>query len=155
MQQHLWLVFVVGAALSWGAYGPALHHGQSAFPERATASLRSLFCVGVSYFLVGVLVPLAALGAQGKLAGFSSGGVLFSTAAGALGALGAVCIIWAFKNGGTPLAVMPLVFAGAPVINAAISMAQHPTPVRNLHPLLFVGFGCAALGGWLVLHYKP
>jgi len=32
---------------------------------------------------------------------------------GALGAFGAICIIMAFRNGGSPTYVMPLVFAGA------------------------------------------
>ena len=37
------------------------------------------------------------------------------TVAGALGAIGAVCIILSFRTGGTPTYVMPLVFGGAPL----------------------------------------
>ena len=73
---------------------------------------------------------------------------------GALGALGAVCIIWAFKAGGIPNYVMPLVFGGAPLINVVVSMATHP-PKTAPNPLLYVGFLLAALGGGLVLYYKP
>jgi uncharacterized membrane protein HdeD (DUF308 family) len=151
---QIWLLYVLGAVLAWGSYGPALHAGQSAFPDRQTASLRSLLCVGIAYFLVGVLVPLAALWNQAQLSGFNTRGTVYSTLGGVLGALGAVCIIWAFKNGGTPLYVMPLVFAGAPVVNVLITMASHPPHTRP-HPLLFVGFMCAAAGAWLVLRYKP
>ncbi len=153
--QNLWLFFVIGAALSWGAYGPALHTGQAGFPEKATASLRALLCVGVAYFLVAVLVPLFALWGQGKLDGFTMKGSVYSTLAGILGAAGAVCIIWAFQNGGKPFIVMPLVFAGAPIINAIVSMVIHPPERSALHPLLFVGFAFAAAGAWLVLRYKP
>ena len=101
-----------------------------------------------------MLVPVIALGAQGELKGFSTPGVLSATAGGTLGALGAVCIIWAFKAGGSPLYVMPLVFAGAPVINVLYSMVQHP-PKTAPSPMLYVGFLMAAVGGYLVLHFKP
>jgi hypothetical protein len=116
--------------------------------------LRALLCVGAAYFLVGVLVPLVALTLQGELRGFSTTGVTTATWAGTLGALGAVCIIWAFRSGGSPLYVMPLVFAGAPVINVLYTMWQHPPKVAP-SPMLYLGFVLAALGGYLVLHYKP
>ncbi len=156
---HTWLFFVVGAALSWGAYGPALHKGQLAFDdaERLHKSLRALLCVGGAYFLVGVLVPAGFLAAKGELAGFTARGALFSTASGVLGALGAVCIIWAFKSGGTPLVVMPLVFAGAPVVNAMISSFSHPPEggLSAIHPGFYAGLVLAATGAYLVLAFKP
>jgi hypothetical protein len=77
-----------------------------------------------------------------------------ATLAGALGALGAVCIIWAFKTGGLPVYVMPLVFGGAPVINVLYSMWQHP-PKAAPNPMLYVGFLLASVGAGLVLYYKP
>lgn len=145
-----WLLFVAGAILSWGLYGPALHRGQAALGN----PLRALLCVGFAYFLIGVLVPLAALAMQGQLTGFTQTGVVVATAAGALGAVGAVCIIWSFRSGGSPLYVMPLVFAGAPIVNVLYSMWQHP-PKAAPSPMLYVGFVLAALGGYLVLHFKP
>jgi hypothetical protein len=145
-----WLWFVAGAALSWGIYGPALHKGQMALGN----PLRALLCVGGAYFLIGVLVPVIALSAQGELRGFTGRGVLAASLGGALGALGAVCIIWAFRSGGSPLYVMPLVFSGAPVVNALYSLAEHP-PRTAPSPLLYLGFVLAALGGYLVLHFKP
>jgi hypothetical protein len=145
-----WLLFVIGAVLSWGLYGPALHRGQLALGN----PLRALLCVGVAYFLIGVLVPVAGLASQGQLRGFSSGGATAATLAGALGALGAVCIIWAFKAGGTPAYVMPLVFGGAPLVNVLVSMWLHP-PKAAPSPMLYVGYVLAALGAYLVLHNKP
>ena len=151
----VWVLFVLGAALSWGAYGPALHYGRAQFPDKATASFRALLCVGVAYFLVGVLVPLVALFLQGKLSGFTVRGSSFSTVAGVLGALGAVCIIWAFKSGGSPISVMPLVFAGAPMVNALITTLSHPDQTGKLDPKLYLGFAFAAVGAWMVLRYAP
>jgi hypothetical protein len=145
-----WVLFVAGAILSWGLYGPALHRGQMALGN----PLRALLCVGGAYFLIGVLVPVIALSAQGELRGFSRGGVVAATLGGTLGALGAVCIIWAFRAGGSPLYVMPLVFAGAPIVNVLYSIWQHP-PKAAPSPMLYAGFVLAALGGYLVLHFKP
>ena len=145
-----WIYFVVGAVLSWGLYGPSLHRGGVALGN----PLRALLCVGLAYFLIAVLVPVAALSSQGELKGFTSSGVTAATWAGALGALGAVCIIWAFKAGGSPLIVMPLVFSGAPVVNVLYTMWQHP-PREAPSPMLYLGFLLAAVGGYLVLHFKP
>jgi hypothetical protein len=145
-----WIWFVLGAVLSWGLYGPALHKGQVALGN----PLRALLCVGVAYFLIGVLVPAIGLASQGQLNGFTLEGSTVATLAGALGALGAVCIIWAFKAGGLPAYVMPLVFGGAPIVNVVVSMWQHP-PRTAPNPLLYVGFVLAAAGAWMVLHYKP
>lgn len=154
--QYWWLVFAVGAALSWGCYGPTLHAGQLGFTdgEKINRSLRALFCVGGAYFLVAVLVPAFLLMNKGQLGGFTTRGALLSTAAGVLGATGAMCIIWSFRNGGSPLYVMPFVFAGAPVVNAIISTVSHP-PKEGIHPLLYVGFLLLAGGAYLVLAYKP
>ena len=145
-----WVYFVLGAVACWGLYGPALHRGQVALGN----PLRALLCVGIAYVLIAVLVPVAALSSQGQLGGFSKAGVLAATLGGALGAGGAVCIIWAFRSGGTPEYVMPLVFAGAPLVNVLYSMWQHP-PKAQPNPLLYLGFVLAALGGYLVLHFKP
>jgi len=145
-----WLVFVAGAILSWGLYGPWLHKGQVGLGS----PLRAFLCVGGAYFLVGVLVPLAALAAQDQLRGWNAAGVSSATIAGVLGALGALSVIFAFRAGGAPVWVMPLVFAGAPIVNVLYTMWQHP-PKAAPSPLLYLGFVLAASGAWLVLRYKP
>jgi len=149
-RSKMWIVFVIGAVLAWGVYGPALHKGQTELGN----PLKALLCVGFAYFLIGVLVPVAGLSSQGGLGGFNAGGSVWSVIGGVLGAVGAVCIIWAFKTGGLPSYVMPLVFGGAPLVNVMVSMAMHP-PKNAPHPLLYVGFLLVALGGGIVLYYKP
>ena len=146
----IWVMFALGAALSWGLYGPILHKGQTELGN----PFRALLCVGVAYFLIGVLVPLIALGAQGGLKDFNSGGVTWATLGGALGAAGALCIIYAFKSGGIPTYVMPLVFGGAPIINVLYSMWQHP-PKTAPNPLIYLGMILVAVGAGLVLYFKP
>ena len=146
-----WLAFVAGAVLSWGVYGAMLHQGQ----VRLGNPMRALLCVGVAYFLIGVLVPLAVLVSQGHgLRGFNAQGTTGATLAGALGALGAVCIIYSFRTGGTPTYVMPLVFGGAPLVNVLYTMYLHP-PKAAPHPLLYVGFLVTAIGAGMVLYFKP
>jgi hypothetical protein len=145
-----WLVFVAGAVLSWGAYGVLLHRGQVLLGN----PLKALLCVGVAYFLIGVLIPVAAPASQGSLSAFDSTGLLVATIAGALGAAGAACIIWAFRTGGLPVYVMPLVFGGAPIVNVLLSMVIHPPKVAP-NPLLYLGFVFASVGAGLVLYYRP
>ena len=48
-----WLAYVAGAVLSWGVYGAMLHQGQ----VKLGSPMRALLCVGVAYFLIGVIVP--------------------------------------------------------------------------------------------------
>jgi uncharacterized membrane protein len=146
----IWILFALGAALSWGLYGPALHNGQVQLGN----PMRALLCVGVAYFLIGVLVPVASLSSQGGLGGFTMKGSVAATLGGALGAAGAVCIIFAFRYGGLPTYVMPLVFAGAPLVNVLFTMWQHP-PKTTPNPLLYLGFLLAATGAGLVLYFKP
>jgi hypothetical protein len=145
-----WMVFVAGAVLSWGLYGVSLHRGQLAIGS----PLKALLCVGIAYMLIGVLVPVGTLASQGELKGFSGNGTLISTAAGALGALGAVCIIFAFRAGASPLYVMPLVFGGAPLVNVIATTLIHP-PKTAPNPMLYVGFLLAAIGAGMVLYFRP
>ena len=147
-----WIVFVAGAVLSWGAYGALLHQGQVQLGN----PLKALLCVGVAYFLIGVIVPVAMMSSQGQLngQGWNTNGATTATIAGALGAIGAVCIILAFKSGGLPTYVMPLVFGGAPVINVLFTMLLHP-PKNAPNPLLFVGFLLVVAGASMVLYFRP
>ena len=145
-----WVVFVAGAVLSWGAYGAMLHQGQTQLGN----PLKALLCVGVAYFLIGVIVPVMALSSQNSLSDFDTSGLVTATVAGALGAAGAACIIWAFRTGGLPIYVMPLVFGGAPIVNVIVTMMIHP-PKSALNPMLFVGFLLASIGAGMVLYFRP
>ena len=145
-----WVIFVAGAVLSWGAYGVLLFLGQTQLGN----PLKALLCVGAAYFLIGVLIPVAALASQGSLSNFNSTGLVTATIAGALGAAGAACIIWAFKSGGLPVYVMPLVFGGAPIVNVLLTMVIHP-PKAAVSPMLYAGFALASVGAAMVLYYRP
>ena len=146
-----WVALAIGAALSWGMYGPTLHGGQ----VKLGSPFRALLCVGIAYMLVGVLVPVVALSMQGELGkGWNAGGFTQATIAGGLGALGAVFIIYAFRAGGLPMYVMPLVFGGAPLVNVLFTMYLHP-PKTTPNPLLYLGFLLVAGGASLVLYFKP
>ena len=82
-----WTLFVAGAAISWGIYGAMLARGQMQLGN----PMKALLCVGIAYFLVGVLLPVATLSSQGALGGWSTAGTFSATIAGILGALGAAC----------------------------------------------------------------
>ena len=145
-----WIALAASAALSWGLYGASLHRGQTALGS----PMRALLCVGVAYFLIGVIAPAIALTSQGEWRNFNLTGTATATMAGALGAIGAVAIIYAFRAGGSPTIVMPLVFGGAPIINVLATMLIHP-PKQAPNPLLYLGFLMAASGAALVLYYRP
>ena len=145
-----WIVFVAGAVLAWGAYGTLLFEGQTQLGN----PLKALLCVGVAYFLIGVIVPVAGLTSQGALRGFDTNGLIMATISGALGAIGAACIIWAFRTGGLPIYVMPLVFGGAPLVNVGLAMVMHP-PRTAPNPMLYVGFALASVGAAMVLYFRP
>jgi hypothetical protein len=145
-----WIALAFGAALSWGMYGASLHRGQVALGN----PMRALLCVGVAYFLIGVLVPAGVLSSQGEMRNFNSSGTMTATFAGALGAIGAVFIIFAFRSGGSPTYVMPIVFGIAPLVNVLTTMIIHP-PKSSLSPLLYLGFLMTAAGAGMVLYYRP
>ncbi len=171
MRFEIWHAFVLGAVLSWGVYVPVLHEGQSKMGEGrpSAGSVRAFLCVGLAYFLTAVVIPLILLWtdtAGGERLDFSRDGALntpaltFATLGGIAGAAGALCIILAIKNGGTPLYIAPLVFAGAPIVNAIVSLLWHPPPhlgeARFLPGWIMFGSGIllAAFGAGLVLYGK-
>jgi uncharacterized membrane protein len=134
-----WVLYALAAALAWGFYGAMLHRGQTALAN----PMKALLCVGMAYFLIGVLAPVGMLASQNGLNNFNSQGTLWATVSGALGAIG-----------GLPAYVMPLVFGGAPLINVIASMWIHP-PKNPPNPLLYLGYLVTAGGAAMVLYFKP
>ncbi len=146
-----WVIFVAGAVLSWGAYGALLHLGQTQLGN----PLKALLCVGVAYFLIGVLLPVGGLELAGPALRFRHGRPdhrddrrrarrrrAQSASSGRSG------------PAGLPIYVMPLVFGGAPIVNVAVSMMIHP-PKSAINPMLFVGFLLASIGAGMVLYFRP
>lgn len=140
------------AMLSWGAYGPVLHKGQAAM---SGSRLRPLICIGVSYFLIAVLVPLVLLGPTGDRGTWDAGGLFWSLAAGSLGALGALGTILAFACGGKPFTVMPVVFGCAPVINTFTTLLLAETNPDAVSPVFYAGLLVVAAGAATVLAFGP
>ena len=152
-----WLLFSLLTVGCWGLYGAFLHSGQSAMHDPVNGRYKAFLCVGVAYFLTAVLAPLAVLWLRGATWSFSAGGVGWSLLAGIVGAVGAFGVLLAFGAKGTPAVVMSIVFAGAPVLNAAYSLMLHP-PAGGWQKLpwpFVLGIALAAIGGCLVSLYKP
>ncbi len=140
------------ALVCWGAYGCVLHKGQSAM---GGSRLRPLICIGVSYFLIAVLVPMALIGPMGDTGTWDVAGGIWSLAGGALGAIGALGIILAFNCGGKPFTVMPVVFGLAPVINTLVSLTTSGTPMSKISPIFLAGLLVVAVGAATVLVFGP
>ena len=145
------LAAVALAVLAWGAYGPVLHKGQMAM---GSSRLRPLICVGLSYFLIAVIVPGLMLAAGDDAGNWTARGTLWSLAAGSAGAIGALGIIMCFNFGGRPIFVMPLVFGGAPVVNTLVNAASHGG-LRNMSPFFFAGLILTCAGAAIVLVFAP
>lgn len=154
------LIFVIASfcitILCWGVYVPVLHEGQHAMSTvpGGVALLRPFVCVGLAYFLIGVIVPAALLYLRGEAGAWSMTGIVWSLAGGVLGALGALGIIMAISFGGKPIYVAPLVFGGAPVVNAflTIYLARR---MRDIGPFFLAGLVMVILGAVTVLVSAP
>ncbi len=144
-------LFTAMTAVAWGVYGPMLHRGQTAM---AGSRLRPLLCVGISYFLIAVIVPVLLLTQWAEPGQFTATGTLWSLAGGASGALGALGIILAFNSGGKPIFVMPLVFGGAPVVNTFVSVLQAGN-LNQLSAIFYAGLLIVAAGAVAVLVFAP
>jgi len=94
------------------------------------------------------------LQSSGGMGTFDRTGMINASIGGALGAVGAICIIFAFRNGGVPNYVMPIVFGGAPLINVLFTMYLHP-PETKVNPLLWLGYVITAGGAAMVFYFKP
>ncbi|MFO0876316.1 MAG: hypothetical protein U0840_03000 [Gemmataceae bacterium] len=179
MPRNMWLVYVALAGLSWGTYVPLIFYGGSELvsdPKVQTpARVLAILCVGVAYFVIGVLYPafyLLRLPKQDRPER-SFTGLFFSGLAGAAGAVGAICVIFATSNsilaaratdqppGTYKLFIAPLIFGLAPVINTLVSIFWHPKKGEPFHfgwhvphGLLWVGIVSVGLGAGLVLYSK-
>src|SRR4051794_6856162 len=144
--KYTWLLYVALAGLSWGTYVPLIFYGGNELGGKPGSRLMAILCVGIAYFLIGVLFPLGMfLSKQTEWPDLTSTGLIFSGLAGVAGAVGALCVIFATKaavqtarGSGLPpetykLYIAPLIFGLAPVINTIVSMFWHPQKGEPLH----------------------
>jgi hypothetical protein len=130
-----------------------IHHGQLAFGTKNSA-LRAFLFIGAAYFLIAGMTLGYLLISKAEPLQLTRLGVGLSTLAGVLGALGALGIVFAIKSGGAPIAVAPLVFAGAPVVNTIVAMFWDK-PAEPPRVMFFVGIVLACAGAAIVLRFKP
>jgi hypothetical protein len=179
MTKYEWLIWVGLAGLSWGTYVPLIFYGGSELGGKPASRILAILCVGVAYVLIGVIFPLVylfALTPAEQRPEPNGLGLLFSGLAGAAGALGAICVIFATKSaiaaarfvaqeGGTAvnykLYIAPLIFGLAPVINTLVSVVWHPKSGQPFHFALVVpgwklwlGIFLVGAGAALVLYSK-
>ena len=118
------------------------------------ARIKAFLLVGVAYFLVAILGPVIILVTKGANWSFPMKGTAWSLVAGVVGALGALFVLLAFGAKGTPAAVMTIIFAGAPIVNALVGISMHKL-WDGIRWQFIAGIALAAIGGGLVTYYKP
>ena len=130
--QNLWLAFAMISVFCWGLYGILLHSGQLAMGDPANGRMKAFLWVGIAYLLVAVIGPAVMLLLNGANWSMPGQGVLWSLVAGAAGAAGAFGVLLAFGAKGHPAVVMSIIFAGAPMVNALVSLWLHPVSYTHL-----------------------
>jgi len=143
--------------VSWGLYGVFLHTGQVTMSDPIHGRYKAFLFVGIAYLLTAVIGSAFMLIVNGASWSFPAKGMVWSTLAGLVGAVGAFCVLLAFGAKGTPPVVMSIVFAGAPIINAIVAIAMHPPAGgwASLRWQFVLGIFLAALGGCLVTLFRP
>jgi len=174
-----WWGYVILAGLAWGVYVPLIFFGGTELttrPGTIGGRLASILCVGIAYFLLGVVVPVILMSVRDDAKPeWKTTGLVFSGLAGVAGAVGAICVIFASKaavdtaklEGINPatyrIYIAPLIFCLAPLINTVLSAVWHPNAKTGDWTIfhldlpgwkLWVGIVLVAAGTFLVLLSK-
>ncbi len=152
-----WLIFAFMTVTAWGLYGVFLHTGQISMSDPVHGRYKAFLFVGIAYLLTAVIGSAIMLVVNGAQWTFPAKGLIWSTLAGLVGAIGAFGVLLAFGAKGTPPVVMSIVFAGAPIVNAVVATALHP-PAGGWGALRWpfvLGIVLAAIGGCLVTLFRP
>lgn len=152
-----WLIFALLTVGSWGLYGIFLHTGQLAMADPVNGRYKAFLFVGIAYLVAAVIGSIIVLAVNGSDWSFPMKGMSWSLLAGIVGAIGAFGVLLAFGAKGSPAVVMSIVFAGAPIVNAVVSLILHPPAGGwgSLNWQFALGIALAALGGCLVTLFKP
>ncbi len=130
--------------------------------EAPHAGLKAFLFVCIAYALIG-LAAAALLKMRGSNWSFTGDGIQWSLIAGTAGAVGAFTLVLALGaaaqtyKGAAAAAVMPIVFAGAPIVNTIVAMTVHPPAGgwKSLPAPFILGCVLAAGGAFLVARYAP
>jgi uncharacterized membrane protein YeaQ/YmgE (transglycosylase-associated protein family) len=152
-----WLAFALLTVVSWGLYGILLHTGQLAMTDPENGRYKAFLFVGMAYLITAVIGSLIVLLLNGANWAYPAKGIMWSTAAGMVGAIGALGVLLAFGAKGSPTVVMTIVFAGAPIINAVVATLSHPPAGgwASVRWPFVLGIVLAAVGGCLVTFFRP
>lgn len=159
------LLYALGVVVTWGLYSVLLHKGSMAMtpegPPDLGSRMKSFLFVGVAYLIVGIVGPLLIMRAKGTPLVFPTAGWSWSLVAGLSGAIGAFFLLMALSSGKSPeeskilpLLVPAIVFAGAPIVNAIVSIAKDSLWGRT-PPLFYCGILLAGAGAAMVMKYRP
>lgn len=159
------LFYALGTVVCWGLYSVLLHKGSllmnPAGPPDVGSRMKAFLMVGIAYFVVGIVGPMLVMKAKGTPLTFPPGGLTWSLLAGLAGAVGAYFLLMALSSGQGPveskalvLLVPAIVFAGAPIVNAIVSITKDKvwgeTPWQ-----FYAGILLAAAGVAMVMKFRP
>ncbi len=179
-----WWGYVIFAGISWGTYVPIIFYGGQELttkPGTIGGRLASILCVGAAYFVMAVIIPVLLMSTRDEAKPeWRTNGLIFSGLAGVMGAIGAICVIFASKaavdqavfegavsvqeKAAYRIYIAPLIFSMAPFVNTILSLFWHPKPGKPFEfgfemqtkelLILLAGIVLMAAGTFLVLYSK-
>lgn len=162
-----WLFFALLTVANWGLYGIFLHKGQMAMhvgegPPDPSTRWKAFLFVGIAYLIIAVIGSAIMIKVVGGSFSFTTKGMNWSLIAGVVGAIGAFGVLLAFGAAPKPTVkyvpvIMSIIFCGAPIVNAVVSMSMHPPKdgFASVPWQFYLGILLAAAGGYLVTLFKP
>ena len=102
MNSFPWWGYVILAGLSWGTYVPLIFFGGGELNATKTGMggrLMAIVCVGVAYLVLAIIIPVVIFlmnqQAWKEVNSSNTGGYVFAGLAGVMGAVGAICVVFA------------------------------------------------------------
>ncbi|MFY7953235.1 MAG: hypothetical protein ACOVT5_12075 [Armatimonadaceae bacterium] len=97
-----WWGYVILAGLSWGTYVPIIFFGGGELSAKPGIGgrLMAIICVGVAYLVLAIVIPVIVFltnqsAWQEDVNKSNTGGYIFAGLAGVMGAVGAICVVFA------------------------------------------------------------
>lgn len=154
LEMNWWFLPAVALVwVFWGKYGVQVHSSIEAFGK---SGMRAMISLSGAYVAVAVLAVLWVVAGFDPQASFNQAGFNRGLIAGLITTIGAWGIVFGnrYVKGG-PSIVMPLVFAGAPVVNSFYVMSLGDTSWSAVDVRFWIGILVIIVGGYLVLANKP
>lgn len=160
------LLYALGTVVTWGLYSVLLHLGSSGMAIAGAADplggrMKSFLLVGIAYVIVAIIGPIIVMKLKGTSWDFPTAGWSWSLIAGISGAIGAFFLLMALSSGRSPaeskilpLLVPAIVFAGAPIVNAIVSITKDNLWSKT-PPAFYIGILLAGAGAAMVMKYRP